>query len=108
MSRLDKLLEEYASHATPSPPSNLEDAVWREIRRRSEKPAYSSAFEWLTAFVWRAHFVYSSAVAAIALGAVLAWFDLNTGARSTSHALNLHVFSERSPTLRLTSLYQQR
>jgi hypothetical protein len=108
MSELDKLLKEYASHAPPLPPNNLEDAVWREIRRRSEKPVYGSVFDWLAAFVWREHFAYSSLVAAVALGAVLAWFDLNTGARSASHALNLHVFSERSPTLRLTSLYQQR
>jgi hypothetical protein len=107
MSKLDKLLKEYASRAAPSLPSNLEDAVWREIRRRSEKPAYGSVFDWLAAFVWRAYFAYSSAVAAIALGVCLAWFDLNTGTRSTSHALNLQVFSERSPTLRLSSLYQQ-
>ena len=105
MSELDKLLKEYASRATPSPPGNLEEAVWREIRLRHERPPPRSLFDRLAACLWHKHFAYASAVAAVALGAGLAWFDLNASAQSTSHALNLQVFSERSPTLRLTSLY---
>jgi hypothetical protein len=108
MSELDKLLKEYASRLTPLPPSNLEADVWREIRLRRERPVSDSFFDWLAARVWRAHFASASVVAAIALGAGFAWFDPNaSAAQPVSHALNLHVFSEHSPTLRLTSLYQK-
>jgi hypothetical protein len=106
MSELDKLLKQYASRATPSPPHNLEDSVWREIRLRRETPLHISLFDRLAAGLWHKHFAYASAVAAVALGGGLAWFDMNASAQSTSDALSLQVFSERSPTLRLTSLYQ--
>jgi hypothetical protein len=109
MSELDKLLNEYASRPSPPLPSNLDDDVWREIRLRRERPVRDSFFDWLAARVWRAHFASGSVVAAIALGAGFAWFDPNaSAAQPVSHALNLHVFSEHSPTLRLTTLYQQR
>jgi len=108
MSELDKLLKEYASRPAQLPPSNLEDAVWREIRLRRETPVHESFFDWLAACVWRAHFASASVIAAIALGAGFAWFDPNaSAAQPVSHALNLQVFSEHSPTLRLTSLYQK-
>ena len=108
MSELDKLLKKYASSTTPSPPGNLEEAVWREIRFRREASSHVSLFDRLAASLWHKYFAYPSVVAAVVLGAGLAWFDLNASARSASHALNLQVFSERPPTLRLTSLYQQR
>jgi hypothetical protein len=107
MSELDKLLKQYASRSMPSPPQNLEDVVWREIRLRRQLPLPSSVFDRLAAFLWRKHFACASAAAALALGAGLAWLDLDVSAQST-RALNLQVFSERPPTLRLTSLYKQR
>ena len=107
MSELDKLLSEYASRPTPPPQGNLEDDVWREIRIRRETAVRESFFDWLAAYVWRAHFASASVVAAIALGAGFAWFDPNaSAAQPVSHELNLHVFSEHSPTLRLSSLYR--
>ena len=107
MSELDKLLKEYASRPTSLPPSNLEDAVWREIRLRRERPVRDSFFDWLAACVWRVHFASASVVAAVALGVGFAWFDPNASVyQPVSHALNLHVFSEHSPTLRLTNLYR--
>ena len=108
MSELDKLLKQYASRATPSPPRNLEDAVWREIRLRRETPVHVSFFDRLATSLWHKHFAYASAVVAVFLGAGLAWFDPGASAHPASHALSLEVFSERSPTLRLTSLYPQR
>lgn len=106
MSELDKLLREYASHPTPPPPSNLEDGVWREIRIRRNASVPESPFDWLAACVWRAHVASASIFAAVALGAGLAWLDPNaSAAQPVSHALNLHVFSEHSPTLPLTNLY---
>ena len=108
MSDLDRLLKEYAARANPSPPRNFEDTVWREIHLRREAPSEISFFDRVAARLWRKHFTYASAVAAVVVGAGLAWFDLNASARSTSHALNLEVFSDRSPTLRLTSLSQNR
>ena len=108
MSELDKLLKEYASRPTSPPPGNLEDDVWREIRLRRERPVRDSFFDWLAACVWRAHVASASVIAAVVLGAGFAWLDPNaSAAQPVSHALNLHVFSEHSPTLRLTSLYQQ-
>ena len=107
MSELDKLLKEYASRPTSLPPSNLEDDVWREIRLRRERPVRDSFFDWLAACVWRAHVASASVIAAAVLGAGFAWLDLKASAvQPVFHALNLHVFSEHSPTLRLTSLYQ--
>jgi hypothetical protein len=107
MSELDKLLKEYASRPTPPPPSNLEDGVWREIRLRRERPVADSFFDGLAAHVWRTRVVSACVLAAVALGAGFAWLDLNTRTgRPISHPLNLQVFSEHSPTLRLTSLYQ--
>jgi hypothetical protein len=107
MSELDKLLNEYASRPTSLPPSNLEDDVWREIRLRRNTPVPESLFDWLAGCVWRAHVASASVIAAVVLGAGFAWLDLNaSAAQPISHALNLHVFSEHSPTLRLTSLYQ--
>jgi hypothetical protein len=107
MSKLDNLLKEYASRPIPLPPSNLEDDVWREIRLRRERPVPDSFFDWLAACVWRVHFASASVVAAVALGAGFAWLDPNASAsQPVSHALQLQVFSEHSPTLRLTSLYR--
>ncbi|HEY5704822.1 MAG TPA: hypothetical protein VIS96_04540 [Terrimicrobiaceae bacterium] len=107
MSKLDELLKEYASRPIPLPPHNLEDDVWREIRLRRERPVPDSFFDSLAACVWRVHFASASVVAAVALGAGIAWVDPNANAvQPVSRALNLHVFSEHSPTLRLTSLYQ--
>jgi hypothetical protein len=108
MSKLDKLLKEYASRATPLPPGNLEEAVWREIRLRREASLNTSLFDRLAARLWHKHFACASAIAALALGAGLAWSDLNASAQSSSRALNLQVFSERSPTMRLTTLYRNR
>ena len=107
MSELDKLLKEYASRPTSLPPSNLEDDVWREIRLRRQRPVRDSFFDWLAACVWRGHVASASVIAAVVLGAGFAWLDFKASAvQPVSHALNLHVFSAHSPTLRLTSLYQ--
>jgi hypothetical protein len=109
MSELDKLLKEYASRPTPPPRGDLEDDVWREIRLRRNTPVCESFFDWMAACVWRAHVASASVVAAVVLGGGLAWLNPNaSAAQPISHALNLHVFSEHSPTLRLTTLYQQR
>ena len=109
MSELDKLLKEYASHPTPPPPSNLEDGVWREIRIRRNRPVPESLSGWLAAWVWRAQVASASVIVAVVLGGGFAWLDPNaSAAQPISEALNLHVFSEHSPTLRLTSLYQDR
>jgi anti-sigma-K factor RskA len=106
MSKLDKLLREYASQPTPPPPSNLEDGVWREIRIRRNALVPESLLDWLAACVWRAHVASASIVAAVALGVGMAWLDPNaSAAQPVSHPLNLHVFSEHSPTLPLTNLY---
>ena len=107
MSELDKLIKNYASRATPSPPGNLEEDVWREIRLRREASSRMSLLDRLAACLWQKHLAYASGVAAVALGVGLAWLSLDARAQATSDALNLQVFSERSPTLRLTSLYQQ-
>jgi hypothetical protein len=107
MSELDKLLKQYASRPTPPPPGNLEDDVWREIRLRRNTPVPESLFDWLAASVWRAHVASASVIAAIVLGVGFAWLDLKaSAAQPISNALNLHVFFEHSPTLRLTGLYQ--
>jgi hypothetical protein len=107
MSELDKLLKQYTSRPTPPPPGNLEDDVWREIRLRRNTPVPESLFDWLAACVWRAHVASASVIAAVVLGAGFAWLDLNpSAAQPVFHALSLHVFSEHSPTLRLTSLSQ--
>jgi hypothetical protein len=44
----------------------------------------------------------------VLVGAALARLDLDANAGSTSQALNLEVFSARSPTLPLTSLSRNR
>ena len=107
MSELDKLLKEYASRPIPPPPGDLEDDVWREIRLRRNTPVRDSFFDWLAACVWRAHVASASAIAAVVLGAGFAWLDLKASvSQPISHALSLNVFSEHSPTLRLTTLYQ--
>ena len=105
---LDELLRSYADKPVPTPPGNLEDAVWREIRLRRETPVHESFVDRLAAFVWRGHSVAAFVVAAMALGAGFAWFAQNAStARPISRALNLQVFSEQPPTLRLTNPYQQ-
>ena len=52
---LDELLRSYADKPVPTLPSNLEDAVWREIRLRRETPVHESFLDWLAACVWREH-----------------------------------------------------
>jgi hypothetical protein len=105
---LDELLRSYADKPVPMLPDNLEAAVWREIRRRHQAPVDESFVDRLTACVWRGHFAAAFVVAAIAFGASFAWFAQNAStARPISRALNLQVFSEQPPTLRLTNPYQQ-
>ena len=70
-------------------------------------PVPESLFDWLAACVWRAPVTSVSVIVAVVFGAGLARLDLKAStAQPISHALNLHVFSAHSPTLRLTSLYQ--
>jgi anti-sigma-K factor RskA len=106
---LDELLRSYANKPVPTPPSNLEDAVWREIRlRRQTTPVREPLLDWLAACVWRGHSLAVSVLAAAALGAAVAGFAQNAStARPISRALNLQVFSEQPPTLRLTNPYLQ-
>jgi hypothetical protein len=105
---LDELLGSYANKPVPTPPSNLEDAVWREIRLRRETSVREPLLDWLAAYVWRGHSAAVSVLAAVALGAGFAGFAQNAStARSISRALDLQVFSEQPPTLRLTNPYQQ-
>ena len=105
---LDELLRSYADKPVPTPPSNLEDAVWREIRLRSQTSGRDLLLHWLAAYVWRGHSPAVSVIAAVALGAGVAGFaQSGSTARPISRALNLQVFSEQSPTLRLTNPYQQ-
>jgi hypothetical protein len=105
---LDELLKSYAEKPLPPLPSNLEDAVWREIRLRRQMPVPESFFDWLAAFIWREHSAAAFVVAAMVFGAGLAWFGQNvSAAQPISRALNLQVFSEQPPTLRLTTLYRQ-
>ena len=106
---LDKLLRSYANKPVPTPPSNLEDAVWREIRlRRQTTSVREPLLDWLAACVWQGHSAAVSVLAAAALGAAVAEFSQNTStARLISRALNLQVFSEQPPTVRLTNLYRQ-
>ena len=105
---LDELLRSYANKPVPTPPSNLEDAVWREIRLRRETSVREPLFDWLAAYVWRGHSAAVSVLAAVALGAGVAGFAQNASTeRPISRALNLQVFSEQPPTLRLTNPYLQ-
>ena len=105
---LDELLRSYADKPVPSLPGNLEDAVWREIRLRRERPVRKPFLDWLAACVWRGSSAAVSVLAAVALGAGVAGFAQNAStARPISRALNLQVFSEQPPTLRLTNPYQQ-
>lgn len=105
MNELDKLLKLWASRPTPTPPANLEDAVWRAIRLREQAPGRESFFDWLASCVWRWRFAAPSATAALLFGFGLAWFAQNANAtQPASRALNLQVFSEHPPTMRLTSL----
>ena len=105
---LDDLLRSYADKPVPRLPGNLEDAVWREIRLRRETPVRESFVERLAACVWGGNSAAVSVLAAVALGAGFAGFAQNAStARPISRALNLQVFSEQPPTLRLTNPYQQ-
>jgi len=105
---LDELLRCYADKPVPTPPGDLEDAVWREIRLRRETPIRESFVDRLAACVWRGHSMAAFVVAAMALGAGFSLFGQNAStARPISRALNLQVFSEQPPTLRLTNPYQE-
>ena len=105
---LDELLRSYADKPAPTLPSNLEDAVWREIRLRRETPVQESFLDWLAACVWREHSAAAFVVAAMVFGAGFAWFAQDASmAQPISRALNLQVFSEHPPTLPLTDPYQQ-
>jgi hypothetical protein len=105
---LDELLRSYADKPLPRLPRNLEDAVWREIRLRRERPVRKPFLDWLAACVWRGSSAAVSMLAAVALGAGVAWFAQNASTvRPISRALNLQVFSEQPPTLRLTNPYQE-
>src|SRR5215510_11195160 len=101
---LDELLKRYAARPAPPLPSDFEDAVWREIRRRNQISARDSIFDWLAAYLWSEHSAAAFVVAAMIFGAGLAWFGQNASmARPVSRALNLQVFSEQPPTLPLTT-----
>ena len=105
---LDELLRSYADKPVPRLPGNLEDSVWREIRLRRETPVHKSFLDRLAAYVWRGHCAAAFVVAAMLFGAGSAWFAQNAStARPISRALNLQVFSEQPPTLRLTNPYQE-
>jgi hypothetical protein len=66
-----------------------------------------SLFDWLAACVWRVPVTSASVIVAVVFGVGLARLDFKANtAQPIFHALNLHVFSEHSPTLRLNSLYQ--
>jgi hypothetical protein len=105
---LDELLRSYADKPVPTPPGDLEDAVWREIRLRRETPVHESFVDRLAAFIWRGNSAAACVLAAVALGAGFAGFAQNASTtRPISRALNLQVFSEQPPTLRLTNPYQE-
>jgi hypothetical protein len=105
---LDELLRSYADKPVPRLPRNLEDAVWREIGLRRERPVRDSFLDWLAAYVWRGNSAVAFVITAMVFGAGFAWFAQNAStARPISRALNLQVFSEQPPTLLLTNPYQQ-
>jgi anti-sigma-K factor RskA len=99
---LEELLRSYAEAPVPKMQGSFEDAVWQEIRRgRQMREPF---FDWLSAFVWRVHFASASVAIAVALGVAFAWLG-STGhsGEPVFRALGLQVFSERPPTLPLTS-----
>ena len=103
-SQLDQFLHQLATRPVPAVPANINDAVWREIRLRRETDAMPGFFDWLAGYVWRGPFALASMTAAVVLGVALVW----QGAEGVvtppaSLALELQVFSEHPPTLRLTS-----
>jgi hypothetical protein len=105
---LDELLRSYAHKPLPKLPGNLEGAVWRGIRLRREKPGRESFLDWLAACLWRGHSAAAFVAAAMVFGAGCAWFAQNASmTRPISGALNLQVFSEQAPTLRLTNPHLQ-
>jgi hypothetical protein len=105
---LDELLRSYADKPVPGLPHNLQAAVLREIRLRRETAARESFLDWLTACACDKHPAAAFVVAAMMFGAGFAWYVRNaTATQPVSRALNLQVFSEQPPTLRLTNPYQQ-
>ena len=109
MNDLDILLKQFASHPIPPAPKNLEDAVWREIRRRRDAPVRASLFDRLAFQVWQRYFAAGAVTAALVFGGAFGWLSAPEAstAQPAALALNLGVFSEHSPATRLASLYQQ-
>ena len=107
MNDLDKLLQQLASRPVPPAPRNLEDAVWREVRRRNT-PLRESVLDRLASYIWQRDVAAAAISAALAFGGVYGWLSAPeaSAAQSAALALNLQIFSKDAPSSRLSSLYQ--
>lgn len=104
-SRLDELLRHYRKAELPSPPGNLNQNVWREIRLRETKDG--SVFN-LDAFLnWFYPRQTSLTLSTVALAAIVSLgltltSNQFSSSQRTQQALGLEVFShEASPLTRL-------
>lgn len=105
---LNEALKRLSQKQIPTPPANLAQNVWREIRtRRSLLPVREGFFEgWVNALL-RPRWALSAAT--MAIGISVAFSIMEGVSASNAHAsLDLNVFSATAPTLPSTLIAHSR
>ena len=105
-STLDNFLTAYSERSRRSLPSNFQQNVWREIRRRKAEGDVRavSFWSWLLGMMLQPRMVLAALAFAGVMGTAVGFQKTERGITMTREALDLQVFSGTSPSLPSTLL----
>ena len=105
---LNEALKRLSENQVPTPPANISQNVWREIRaRRDSRPTREGFFEDCVNALLRPRWALSAAT--MAVGISVAFSVLEGVTAANAHAsLDLNVFSATAPTLPSTLISHSR
>jgi hypothetical protein len=105
---LNEALKRISGNPIPTPPANMSQNVWREIRlRRGSLPTREGFFESCVNALLRPRWALSAATMAIGISITFGLLE-NANASNAHASLDLNVFSATAPTLPSTLLAHSR
>lgn len=105
---LNEALKRLSENRIPTPPANMSQNVWREIRaRRSLQPAREGFFEGCVNALLRPRWALSAATMAVGISVAFSVLE-GANAANAHTSLDLNVFSATAPTLPSTLLAHTR
>jgi len=105
---LNEALKQISEHRVPTPPANISQNVWREIRlRRGPMPTREGFFEGCVNALLRPRWALSAASMAVGISITFGVLEGATVANAHT-SLDLNVFSATAPTLPSTLISHSR